>query len=436
MVVSFPQHFRRSFPHLIGGRVLVALSGGCDSVALLHLLALAELSLSLEAIHVHHGARGSEADEDQEFCRDLCGRLGVPFHLHRLTPEAAPPEGREAGWRRLRYSALLAAASRLEASAVATGHHRDDVAEGVLVQLLRGAGPRALAGIAQQTPEGVIRPLLPWGRSELVAWLERAGHDWREDSSNASSAHLRNVVRHDVLPALERVSPSIRGHLVSLATALAEDEAYFARELSDRSLWIDPWEPEGGVPLAEIDALPPPLRTRWLHALTRRCGIGRATRRQAELLHRMVATGEPRAVALAGRWRLRRARSRLWLEPPRPPEPYGIELVPGELAALPLQTWFIRLLRPWEKGDPGARWRRSLGRGTTFSVRAARPDDLVEHGGRPQRLAPLLAGALPLHLRAAWPVVCVDDTITWVPGVWKTETGGGSDRQVVEVLRR
>jgi tRNA(Ile)-lysidine synthetase-like protein len=144
---DFPRHFADRFPELVGGRLLVALSGGPDSVALLHLLADPSLGLELEAAHVHHLARRAEADRDAEFCRALCERRGVPFHLLRLAPEPAPREGREAAWRRRRYRALLEVVAQRSLDAVATAHHRDDVAEGVIMQLLRGAGPRALAGI-------------------------------------------------------------------------------------------------------------------------------------------------------------------------------------------------------------------------------------------------------------------------------------------------
>ena len=161
---EFSDHFLASFPELVGARILVAVSGGADSVALLHLLSDPILNLSLEAAHVHHGIRGDEADKDASFCEDLCRECETPCHILHLDPTEAMTAGREGTWRRLRYKVLLDLKDAGGYDAVATGHHCDDVAEGVLVQLLRGGGPRALSGIAPKTSAGVIRPLLPWTR--------------------------------------------------------------------------------------------------------------------------------------------------------------------------------------------------------------------------------------------------------------------------------
>ena len=341
-LARFPDHFRATFPELVGQRLLVALSGGADSVALLDLLQNEGLALDLEAAHVHHGIRGDEADRDASFCDALCAKLAIPFHLLRIESGTPLTSGREATWRRLRYGALFDLKESGNFDAVATGHHRDDVAEGVLVQMLRGGGPRALAGIAAQTASDVIRPLLPWTREELAGWLREHGIRWREDSSNRDQNLLRNRVRHELLPALEAASPSLRQHLVHLAETLSSTEAHLAHELADRAIWIDPWDPGGGVPTATICELPPPLRTRWLHAQGRMIGLERVTRGQSALFEEMIGTGSPRAVTLGGRWRLRLARGQLWLEPPREPPPFSLSLAPGETIDLALPGWHVR----------------------------------------------------------------------------------------------
>ncbi len=431
---AFPRHFAKTFPDLVGTRLVVALSGGADSVALLHLLRDPSLALDLHAVHVHHGVRGDEADADAEFCRELAAGLGIPFTLVRLTPPERPAEGREASWRRLRYGSLREMAREAGASAIATGHHRDDVAEGVLVQLLRGGGPRALAGIAARAPGGVIRPLLPWGREEIEAWLLARGLSWREDSSNASPEHLRNLVRHRVLPALEAVSPAVRRHLVELANRLARDESFLAEELARRAAWIDPWDPEGGVPLETLAALPPTLLGRWLHAQVERAGIGRATRRQVELLEALVHRGDPAAVTLAGRWRLRRARGRLWLEPPRPLPEYGLALEGAGPVELPIPGWSLRIVE--DGHDPAARWRITVPAPSPLVVRSSRPGDRIGPANAPRPLARVLADFLPRHLRKAWPVVCSGDRIVCVPGAWTMVPAPGERRVTVEVRYR
>ena len=435
---GFSKSFRSRFPHLVGRRILVALSGGPDSVALLHLLADPSLELDLHAAHVHHQLRGAEADCDADFCREQAALLGVRFHLRRLTPPTSPPEGREAAWRRLRYQALREVAAEIDAAAVATGHQRDDVAEGVLVQILRGAGPRALAGIASETPSHIIRPLLLWNREELLSWLQARGIPWRSDSSNLDLNHLRNVVRHRALPFLEEIAPALRHHLVHLAEVIAADEDCLADSLRDLDLWIDPWEPDGGIPVERISNLHPALRTRWLHAQAARAGIGRATRRQTEIFSAIIEGAGPSSVTLAGRWRLRTARGSLWLEPPEPLGPYRMELQPDETLRLPIPGWEVRLTTGSASRDSRVRWRRPAPPREPLIVRSPHPEDVVPTDRGPRRLVKLLARRLPRHLRVAWPVLCAGATISWVPGVWDSvpEPEREPRAAMVEVLRR
>ncbi len=433
-LADFPAHFASRFPDLIGRKILVALSGGPDSVALLHLLNDPDLELELEAVHVHHGTRGEEADQDASFCKDICHELKIPFNLRRISVEGSMPAGREGTWRQHRYLAFNELCRTRGADAVATGHHKDDVAEGVLVQMLRGGGPRALAGIAAQTPSDVIRPLLPWTREELATWLQARGIRWREDSSNLDQGLLRNRVRHELLPALESASPSLRQHLVHLAETLSSTEAHLANELADQALWIDPWEPDGGVPTTAVRELPPPLRTRWLHAQARSIGLDRVTRRQSALFDEMIDTGRPRAVTLGDRWRLRLARGRLWLEPPREPPPFSFLLSLGETTDLALPGWQARFGADQETAG-SIRWSFRPRPGLNIQVRNAHDDDRVEIDGAEVRVSRLLARAMPRHLRGSWPVFCEDDRIYWIPGVWQDSAASCSEGPAVEVIR-
>ncbi len=420
---DFVTHFQQAFPNLVGARVLVALSGGADSVALLHLLSAPSLSLELEAANVHHLARRTQAHRHAAFCRDLCTRRAIPFHLLRLAVEPAPREGREAAWRRQRYRALLDLAAQRSLDAVATAHHRDDVSEGVLMQLLRGAGTRALAGIAATTDAGIVRPLLPWRRIQIVEWLQRNGIPWIEDSSNVDLGHLRNRVRLVVLPELRRSSPRIDDHLVHLADALAADEALFGAELERKALWIEPWAPDGGVPVDALRGLARPLRSRWLHAQAARAGIGRVTRRQTELLHRLVEDSSPRSVSLADRWRLLLAHGRVWIEPPEPPQPYQHRLKEGGVTALSIPGWRVRLTRD-QAPSSEARWHWRTAASSSLTVRSPQPGDSVEVEGAPAGVPRMIARVAPRHLRSAWPLLCENARIAWIPGVWQgTSTG-------------
>lgn len=434
---EFVSYFQRRFPHRVGRTLLVALSGGRDSVALLHLLRDPSLELQLSAAHVHHGLRGAEADSDAEFCRRLCIDLGIPFELIFLPHDDERPATGEAAWRRRRYRALLQHAADHGIDAIATGHHRDDVAEGVLVQILRGAGPRALAGIASETTDGVIRPLLPWGRDAINGWLREHGVDWRDDSSNLDTGRLRNHVRHEVLPALESAEPSLRKHLVNLAAAIAESEDFMAAELHRRVGFIDPWDPDGGVAAESLIELPRALRARWLHGQMLLLGVDRVTRRQLELFHLSLDGGSPRSVTMGGRWRLRNARGRFWAEPPADPPGVETMLESGAPTTMGLPGWLVRVANG-DDLDPGARWRwRPQSADAAIHLRPARPDDrLVVASGGSRRAQKLLAERLPRHLRSAWPLFCENDMIHWIPGVWQHPSPGDTSNRVVEVIRQ
>src|SRR5262245_48793684 len=185
---------------LAGGEtVLVAVSGGSDSVALLHVLheLRPTFNLSLHVLHVDHGLRAAST-RDAEFVQGLGARLGVPVDVTRVTVGAGSVE---AAAREARYAALEAWADRLGADRIATGHTVDDQAETVLMRLLDGAGVRGLAGIPPRRGR-VIRPLIETRRSTLRDALVAAGLDWVEDETNRDPKFLRNRIRHELLPLL------------------------------------------------------------------------------------------------------------------------------------------------------------------------------------------------------------------------------------------
>lgn len=223
-----------------GLRLAVGLSGGADSVALaLVLNAMAgELGLVLHLAHLHHGLRGEEADGDQKFCTELAGRLGLSFWTQRVdTAGEAKSEGEsiEEAARRLRYAWFRRLMVEQRLDAVATAHTLDDQAETVLGKFLRGAWTEGLSGIfpAVEFAEGrIVRPFLIVSRSQIEAYLRTRGQEWREDSSNRDAAFMRNRVRHELLPELERWNPQIRGHLSQMAAIARDEEEYWRAEMA------------------------------------------------------------------------------------------------------------------------------------------------------------------------------------------------------------
>jgi tRNA(Ile)-lysidine synthase len=198
-----------------GSRVLVAVSGGPDSMALLHVMALlrSKLGIGLFAHGVDHGLR-AEAAAELDVAAAMASELDVPFTRSRLKVE--PGGNLQARARGARWEALRGAASRSGATAIATGHHADDRAETLLMRLLRGTGMRGLAVLPPRDGDR-IRPLLRARRQDVLAHVARHGIPHADDPSNRDPRFLRSRVRHELMPALQRLSPRIVEHLCALA---------------------------------------------------------------------------------------------------------------------------------------------------------------------------------------------------------------------------
>ncbi|CAI6084651.1 tRNA lysidine(34) synthetase TilS [Cohnella sp. JJ-181] len=216
-----------------GARVVAAVSGGADSMAMLHLLKAAadRDGWHVIAAHVNHGFRGSESQAEAELVRDIAAAWGIPFELAEIDMPAyiaATGLNPQAASRERRYAFLREAARMHGAASIAVAHHADDQAETVLMRMLRGSGVTGLAGIPLRRGEQeleLIRPLLRITKSELLAYNVRQGVPSASDSSNAKTHYLRNSVRLEALPYLERYNPDLRAGLARLAElASAEDD--------------------------------------------------------------------------------------------------------------------------------------------------------------------------------------------------------------------
>ncbi len=409
---GFAAAFRRHFPDLVGRPILVALSGGSDSVALLGLLhdARPVLGCDVLAAHVHHHVRGSEADADAAYCAELCRRLRVPLVVEHLAPERPRGSSPEAWLRRARYRALEAARVRLACAAVATAHTRDDQAETVLLKLLRGAGPRGVAGIRRRTGF-VVRPLLDVARAALCEHLVADGVAWREDASNADLSQPRARVRHELLPARAARFPRAPEHLAAFAADLSADELLLSETLRGCAVWPAIGRP---VDLAAVAALPEALRGRWVLELAQRLPLAEApSRRQVEQVSALLSGGAPAAVDLGRRWVLARHRETLVLRPP-PVRPFA-----ARPAAVPSRTelpgGFVGVIGG---GVPGGARHTAMLHPRLASCRPGWRSvaEGERFGGVPvaRRLA---ACGVPAQWRRAWPVLQAGDTMVWLPAV-------------------
>jgi tRNA(Ile)-lysidine synthase len=267
-----------------GDRIVVAVSGGPDSVALLSVLhgLIPSWNLSLSVAHFNYGLRGSESDDDAAFVMRLCAHFNIPYRCERLTltdnlGKLSKGRSLQEAAREARYAALLRLCESLGANKVAVGHTRDDQAETVIMWLLRGAGTTGLSGMPSlRLP--FIRPLLAVGRTDVLAYLVEQRLEFREDSSNATSMYLRNRVRHHLLPVLTRFNPAILEGLARQADILREDDAcldsmaaeQFARVA--RALGNNEW----GLDRTGLLALPLALQRRVLRkAVQHATGVNR-----------------------------------------------------------------------------------------------------------------------------------------------------------------
>ncbi len=216
-----------------GDTVFVALSGGADSVALLHILLLLceKLSLSsVRALHVHHGIRGEYADRDEQFVRELCETLSVPLtvaHVDVPLEIQRTGESMEEAARRLRYAFFDAQTASLPNAKLATAHTASDQAETVLLRLIRGCGLKGVAGIPVSRGN-IIRPLLDCTADEVRSCCKENGFEFVVDETNSDLSYARNRVRHELLPSMQRISAGAERSIVRFAQIAGEEDRFLS----------------------------------------------------------------------------------------------------------------------------------------------------------------------------------------------------------------
>jgi tRNA(Ile)-lysidine synthase len=303
-----------------GERVCVAVSGGADSVALL--LALVEanrasesLGVVLSAVHVHHGLRGTEADADEAFVRELCERWAVPLVVERVDVagrQAVEREGLEEAARELRYGVFWKLIAEERTDAVATAHTLDDQAETVMMKLLRGAWTQGIGGIAPVVERPIyrgqrldlrgriLRPMLGVQRAEVEAFLRERGQAWREDATNSDVSLTRNRVRHELMPLLRGFNPGVDVALARLSEIARDEEAFWQAEVGrvlpqvllpgkpvrggGRSVSTVTGNSSCAVELERLRSMAPALQRRVLRAAARSVGCRISAGETAKLL--------------------------------------------------------------------------------------------------------------------------------------------------------
>lgn len=417
-----------------GGRVLVAVSGGPDSVALLHILLdlRPRWGWEIAAAHLHHGLRGADADGDLAFTAQMVAGLGIPL-FQRVLP---PGELKEAGGslqeaaRVARYAFLEQALEEWQGGRIAVGHQADDQAETVVSALLRGAGTRGLRGMPYRRG-AVVRPLLDITRREILQYLADRSIPFRQDPSNEEMSYKRNRIRHELIPCMSRFNRGVTG-LLRQTARICMDEDDFLQAQTDK-VWKDMISLRQGV----VDI--PAQRYREEHRAIRRRILIKAYEmvkgearglafRHVEAMDRLaLEDGEERWLHLPGGVRLVVGGGRIVLGPSdamRPRTLYHRVVFPGE-TRVPEAGLRIR----WDVVNGATGWAGPVrGVSVHMDLEALR-GGLVLRGPRPgDRLRPLgLCGTkkvqdilvdrkVPRRLRWRVPLLVDDVGVVWVVG--------------------
>ncbi|MDD2370966.1 MAG: tRNA lysidine(34) synthetase TilS [Firmicutes bacterium] len=231
----FLKNIREKIEIKPGYKILVAVSGGMDSVLLLYLLNKysQELGINIEAAHVNHMLRGKDSDKDQEYVRELCDKWSIPFHTIKIDVKKISKKNKwslEEGARKLRYDYLNNIKGKYGCNKIAVAHHQKDQAETILMHLIRGTGAEGLRGMFFEKDD-IVRPLLNITREDIEKKINEIKLEYRTDKSNLQTKHTRNKIRLKLLPILKKYNPQIENNLVKTGEIIGEDNSFIQSEV-------------------------------------------------------------------------------------------------------------------------------------------------------------------------------------------------------------
>ena len=382
-----------------GDRVICALSGGADSVALLFALYLLKdkLEIQLEAAHFNHHLRGEESDRDEAFVKTLCDRYDIPLHLGGAQVTAGK-KGLEAAARDARYTFLNSLDGR-----IATAHTADDNAETVLMHLIRGTGLKGLGGI-MPVNGNIIRPMLGITRQEVEEFLSEWCLTHIEDSSNGSDAFLRNRIRRNVMPLLKQENSRLAENLSAMALGLRQDAEYLYCQAD--------FEVLPGV--EELKNMHPALRSRCIEGFLKKNGVKEPEQVHIHQVEALLFSERPSAKAsLPGGVTVSRCYDRM--------EVLSKEEIPGEVelpcpGEVDFGVYRIRC-HPAEAAENSPDTFTVASQGS-LTVRTRNAGDAIRLSGGTKSLKKLFIDwKIPAAQRKVLPVVCDDQGILGVYGI-------------------
>ncbi len=390
--------------------ILAGLSGGADSVLLLHALTQlrTEMHFELQAVHVNHGLR-ENAQLDEEFCKLLCETLHVPLKISHVKVERHGSV--EDAARRARYEAFDRALCSQDGGVLALAHHMDDQAETVLMHLIHGSGMTGLSGM-KELNVSFWRPLLSIRRAQIRSALKGISQSWREDESNQDTAYTRNYIRAYALPALEQADPSAVSSICRAAAILSQEDMLLS-DMAKRAL-------EGAcgkgrhrfILLSALHNQEPAMQNRMLRTYAMQTGLP-LSYEQTMRLQALTEAAENSYENLPENWRAMRTRTRLHLLPPSPVKPV---LDPSLLHILPCADRLGDGIRMQAIPD------NLLEQGIALRTRQA-GDYICPFGkcGTKKLKDYMIDHHIDQPFRDDWPLVCRGSEVLWMVGVGASE---------------
>jgi tRNA(Ile)-lysidine synthase len=419
-----------------GDRVVVAVSGGPDSVCLLHLLLQIsqELNLQLFVAHLNHMLR-EEAIQEEKFVRELARKHSLPFYSERIEVAKLLKKGEtlEEGARRIRYDFLRRAGERFSAAKIALGHNADDLVETVLLNLIRGTGIRGMRGIPPMRKEGsitFIRPLINIWREEITDYLREKNIPYMIDRSNLSLQFTRNRIRHQVIPLLEEINPKVKLAIHRLAEIAGEINSYIEEEARKGKEKILEGKSESSlyIKISPLLAFHPALQKEILRSILDEFSTYEIGREEIEKILGVGKSGG--AITLPGRIEVRRVGDVLQFKKGREGKiEYEIALnIPGS-TSIPE----ARLRIEAEIIEKNYLIKDATCREVTLDMDGIKGGLIARNWRRGDRFIPLGMGnekklqdifvdkKIPREERRRIPIICDEEGIVWVVGVGISE---------------
>jgi tRNA(Ile)-lysidine synthase len=401
-------------------RVVIGVSGGADSTALL--LALRELGYNLSVAHLNHGLRGADSDEDARFVAELAAQLGLPCFTHSEAIGAAAGNIEAAG-RQARKDFFRTLAATHGFTRIALAHNRDDRVETFLLHLLRGAGSE---GLVSMTPiaENIVRPLIETPKTEIKEYLQSIGQNWRTDTSNLDISFARNRMRHEILPRLASLFNTQLAETLTRTLTILQDEDEWMRMMADS--WLD-GQGGNGLDVAALRGLPPGLVRRVIRNALRREGssLTDLTFDQVEAVRGLLEDGKSgKTIQLPGRMRATREFNRLVFsgtDLAMPEFIYSLA-IPGSVRVPELDRVFrATCLANSSDADMLSEGPTRVlvdgdDLGSCVKIRSWKPGDYYKPKGWPAgKVKKLFQRArVPRSQRNCWPIFATETTVIWV----------------------